>query len=95
MARLTDSEIATLLPEVSGWVIVEEEDMKRLRRTFNFDDFGEALNFTVRVGAVAETEDHHPRITTEWGRVTVTWWSHDQGGIVAADFEMAKRVDDL
>jgi 4a-hydroxytetrahydrobiopterin dehydratase len=53
------------------------------------------LAFTNRVGDLAEAADHHPRIVTEWGRVTLTWWSHDLGGMVTNDFEMAKRVDRL
>jgi 4a-hydroxytetrahydrobiopterin dehydratase len=95
MAKLNDSEIAGLLPQVPEWVVIEEEGMKRLQREFSFGDFAEALAFTNRVGQLAEDADHHPRITTEWGRVTLTWWSHDQGGMVAADIEMAKKVDAL
>ncbi len=95
MAKLTETEIAVLLPSSPGWSVIEEEGTKRLQRKFKFDDFAGALDFTVRVGAIAEEANHHPRITTEWGEVSLTWWSHEQGGIVAADFEMAKRVDDL
>jgi 4a-hydroxytetrahydrobiopterin dehydratase len=95
MAKLSDAEIAELMPQVAGWSVIEEEGMKRLQRAFTFGDFAEALAFTNSVGDLAESADHHPRITTEWGRVTLTWWSHDQGGMVAADIEMAKKVDAL
>ena len=93
MARLSSSEIAELLPQVPGWSVVEEDGMSRLQREFSFGDFVDALAFTNSVGALAEEADHHPRIVTEWGSVTLTWWSHDQGGMVAADIEMAKKVD--
>ncbi|MBT3996273.1 MAG: 4a-hydroxytetrahydrobiopterin dehydratase [Chloroflexi bacterium] len=95
MAKLTEQEIAELLPTAPGWSVVVEEGMGRLQKAFAFDDFAEALAFTNRVGDLAEEANHHPRIVTEWGRVTLTWWSHDLGGIVANDFEMAKRVDAL
>jgi 4a-hydroxytetrahydrobiopterin dehydratase len=95
VAKLTDSEITRLLPEVPGWSVVEEQGMKRLRRTYPFADFAEAIAFTNRVGVLAEDANHHPRIVTEWGSVEITWWSHDQGGMVAADIEMAKKVDEL
>ncbi len=95
MAKLSDIEIADLMPQVADWSVIEEEEMKRLQRVFAFGDFAEALAFTNKVGDLAETADHHPRLTTEWGRVTITWWSHDQGGMVAADIEMAKKVDAL
>jgi len=93
MTKLIDSEIAELLPLVPGWNIVEEEGMKRLHRTYSFENFSDALKFTNKVGEFAERYDHHPRIVTEWGSVTLTWWSHDLGGLVASDFEMARRVD--
>jgi 4a-hydroxytetrahydrobiopterin dehydratase len=95
MAKLSDAEIAELIPQVAGWSVVEEEGMKRLQREFTFGDFAEALAFTNSVGDLAEAANHHPRITTEWGRVMLTWWSHDQGGMVAADIDMAKKVDAL
>ena len=95
MAKLTDFEIRQVLAQIPGWEAVDEEGMKRLQKSFTFGDFADALAFTVRIGELAETADHHPRITTEWGNVTLTWWSHDQGGMVAADIEMAKKVDAL
>jgi 4a-hydroxytetrahydrobiopterin dehydratase len=84
-----------MLPDVPGWEVVIEEGMGRLQKAFVFGDFAEALAFTNRVGDLAEDADHHPRIVTEWGRVTLAWWSHDLGGMVANDFDMAKRVDAL
>ena len=95
MAKLTDFEIKELLPGILGWEAIEEDGMKRLQKSFSFGDFTDALAFTNRVGELAETADHHPRITIEWGNVTLTWWSHDQGGMIADDIEMAKKVDAL
>ena len=95
MAKLSEQEIAELMPAVPGWSVVVEEGIGRLQKTFTFGDFVKALAFTNRVGDLAESANHHPRIVTEWGRVTLTWWSHDLGGMVTNDFEMAKRVDRL
>lgn len=91
--RATAAEIAAFLPEIPGWRLVEREGIQRLERVFAFRDFAEALAFTNRVGAVAETEGHHPVLTTEWGRVTVTWWTHAIGGLHRNDFVMAARTD--
>ena len=93
MARLTDSEITEMISQLPDWSVLEEDGMKRLNREFSFGDFASALEFTNRVGDLAEESNHHPRLVTEWGRVTVTWLSHDEGGMVAADFDMAKKVD--
>ena len=95
MAKLTYSEIAELIEQVPDWSVISEEGMNRLNREFSFDDFAGALGFTNKIGQLAEEADHHPRLVTEWGRVTVTWWSHYEGGMVVADIEMAKKVDAL
>lgn len=95
MAKLTKEEIAELTAQVPAWSVINEEGMDRLYRVFQFTDFATALSFTNKIGQLAEEADHHPRLVTEWGSVTVTWWSHHEGGMVAADIEMAKRVDAL
>lgn len=92
---LSDAEIAALAPQVPQWTIVERDGIKRLERTFRFRDFAEALAFTNKVGELAETEDHHPAILTEWGRVTVTWWTHKIRGLHRNDFIMAAKTDRL
>ncbi len=92
---LSDEEIAALAPHVPEWRIVEREGIKRLERTFRFADFAHALAFTNKVGALAEAEDHHPAIVTEWGRVTVTWWTHKIRGLHLNDFIMAAKTDRL
>ena len=90
---VTEAETRELLPRISEWRVEEEEGVPRLVRTFKFPDFASALAFTVRVGDVAEEEQHHPAITTEWGRVTVQWWTHKIRGLHKNDFIMAAKTD--
>jgi len=92
---LTESEIAVLLPQVPDWRLVEREGIRRLERIFPFPDFATALSFTNRVAAVAEAENHHPAILTEWGQVTVSWWTHKVGGLHRNDFVAAAKTDRL
>jgi 4a-hydroxytetrahydrobiopterin dehydratase len=92
---VTDAEIAELKPLVPTWELVEADGVKRLRRSFEFDDFAEALAFTTRVGTLAEEEGHHPALLTEWGRVTVEWWTHKIRGLHRNDFVMAAKTDEL
>ena len=68
---LTDIEIAELQPQVPEWQVKEVDGMKRLERVFKFKNFAQALEFTNKIGAIAEEENHHPLIITEWGRVTL------------------------
>jgi len=92
---LTDAEIVKLQPQVREWQVAEREGVKRIERVFKFKNFAEALSFTDRVGALAETQGHHPVILTEWGRVTVTFWTHKIRGLHANDFIMAAKTDKL
>ena len=92
---LTDAEIEDLLPQVPQWQVREVDGMKRLERTFKFKNFTQALEFTNKVGAIAEEEDHHPRIVTEWGKVNLQWWTHVIGGLHNNDFIMAAKSDEL
>ncbi len=93
--KVTESEIARLKPQIPEWKIVHKDGIDRLERTFGFSDFAGALNFTNGVGGLAESEGHHPAILTEWGKVTVSWWTHKIGGLHKNDFIMAARTDQL
>ena len=92
---MTDSEIAEFHSQVSDRHIVELDGIKRLRRVFVFDDFAQALHFTNKVGELAEEEAHHPALLTEWGRTTVTWWTHKIKGLHRNDLIMAAKTDGL
>ena len=93
--RLSDEEIASLKPQVSEWRIVEYDGIKQLERIFKQRNFAQALAFTNRVGELAESEGHHPALLTEWGRVTVKWWTHKLKGLHRNDFIMAAKTDYL
>ena len=93
--RATETEVRELKPQIPEWTLLEREGIKRLERVYRFANFAEALSFTNRVGALAEEEGHHPAILTEWGRVTVTLWTHKIRGLHRNDFIMAAKIDSL
>ena len=93
--RVTDAEIADLQPQIPAWTLVEQEGVSRLERSYGFNDFAQALAFTNKVGALAEEEDHHPAILTEYGKVTIAWWTHTIRGLHRNDFIMAAKTDQL
>lgn len=91
--RLSDEELAQARAEIPDWQVVEEDGIKQLERVFRFPDFARALAFTNRVGDLAEQEGHHPVILTQWGRVTVKWWTHAIKGLHRNDLTMAAKTD--
>ena len=92
---VSPEEIAELQPQVPGWELISPDGIPILERAFRFKDFRQALEFTNRVGALAEEEGHHPRIVTEWGRVQVAWWTHKIRNLHRNDFVMAAKLDRL
>ena len=92
---LTEQQINELKPQIADWTVKEVEGVQRLERTFSFHNFSEAVEFTNRVAAIAEAQDHHPLIITEWGRVTVQWWTHKIKGLHRNDFIMASKTDEI
>jgi 4a-hydroxytetrahydrobiopterin dehydratase len=92
---MTAAEVAALRGAIPDWTVVVRDGVARLERVFGFSNFAGALAFTNAVGAIAEAAGHHPALTTEWGRVTVQWWTHAIGGLHRNDFVMAAKTDGL
>ena len=90
---LSEIETAQLIEQIPGWKSVEQDGVPRLERTYKFKNFIEALAFTNQVGEIAEQQDHHPALLTEWGKVSVSWWTHAVGGLHRNDFIMAAKTD--
>ena len=93
--KVTEEQIKELSPQIPAWDLIEVDGVNRLTRTFSFNNFVEALEFTNAVGEIAERENHHPAILTEWGKVTVTWWTHKIKGLHENDFIMSAKTDAL
>jgi 4a-hydroxytetrahydrobiopterin dehydratase len=93
--RLAESEISENKSKLPEWRVYEQTGEYRLERAFTYKDFNQAIAFTNKVAQIANEEDHHPAILTEWGKVTVTWWTHRIRGLSLNDFIMAAKTDKL
>ena len=88
---LKGQDLTDLATELGGdWNLVEEH---HLEKDYKFPDFQQALDFTNRVGAVAEQQNHHPDIVTSWGHTKVTIWTHKIDGLTESDFYFAAKCD--
>ncbi|MCY1281491.1 putative pterin-4-alpha-carbinolamine dehydratase [compost metagenome] len=93
--KVSDEELAELIKQIPDWNIEVRDGHMELEKVFLFKNFKHALAFTNAVGEIAEAEGHHPGLLTEWGKVTVTWWSHSIKGLHRNDFIMAARTDEV
>jgi len=97
--KLSDDEAKEKLAQLPQWKIVQVMEqgspIDHLTRVYNFKNFISALQFTQAVGLLAEEHNHHPAVLTEWGKVTVDWWTHKIKGLHENDFIMAAKTDML
>lgn len=90
---VSDAEAAELLPKIPSWRKEFHDGVEKLIREFNFLEFKDAFEFSYKIASLAEREGHHPAIVTEWGKVTVYWWTHKINGLHVNDFIMAAKTD--
>jgi 4a-hydroxytetrahydrobiopterin dehydratase len=90
---LSTAEARGLLVQTPGWEL--RENGTRLERAYKLKNFREARGFVDRVGALAETEGHHPDITFGWGYATISLHTHKIKGLHENDFIMAAKIDQL
>ena len=90
---LRGEEIKKLLDQLgNGWVVVGDH---HLEKEYTFDDFRQALDFTNRVGELAEQQGHHPDVYLAWGKVKLTLWTHKIDGLTESDFIFAAKSEEL
>ena len=74
----------------NNWKIIEEH---HLEKEYSFKNFKEALDFTIKVGELAENQGHHPDVFVAWGKVKLTIWTHKIDGLTESDFIFAAKAD--
>ena len=90
---LKGEELSRLARQLNaGWQVLNEH---HLEREYKFNNFREALDFTNKVGELAEAQGHHPDIYLAWGKVKLTLWTHKIDGLTESDFVFAAKVDRL
>jgi 4a-hydroxytetrahydrobiopterin dehydratase len=91
-------EAEVLMAQIPGWELVattDGTDPKIITRKYTFKNFKEALEFVNKVGAIAESEQHHPDIELGWGKVNITLSTHTIGGLSNNDFIVAAKINEI
>jgi 4a-hydroxytetrahydrobiopterin dehydratase len=91
MAKLDQREAGERLQKLPGWELQGDA----IRRTFTFGGFPDAVAFVARLAFDAEAADHHPDLTINYKRVTLTYSTHSAGGLTVKDFDGAAAADTL
>jgi len=91
--KVSSSDATIFLKELPDWKIIQKDSVDQLIRKYSFKNFVDALAFTNKIGELAEEFNHHPEIRTEWGKVTLLWWTHKISGLHKTDFILAAKSD--
>lgn len=94
-ARVPATESEQLLQQLPGWKCTSVDGVERLSKSYDFKNFAQALAFANAVGELAEGVNHHPELRVEWGRATVSWWTHSIRGLHRNDYILAAKTDAL
>ena len=89
--KFSEQQVSTALENVPEWGEINGE----ITRTYQFDNFLEAMAFVQKVATYAEQAQHHPDILIRYNKVTLTVSTHDAGGITEKDFDLAAAMDGL
>jgi 4a-hydroxytetrahydrobiopterin dehydratase len=92
---LRATELVTSLAKLEGWKLSGDGASLAIEKTYGFSNFYQTMAFVNAVAYIAHTEDHHPELLIQPRECLVRWRTHAVGGISLADFECARRVDDL
>ncbi len=87
---LKGKELREYLNLLNGWLLVNEE---KIRKTYVFENFIEAIDFVIDVGSLAEDEGHHPDLSVHYNHVTIDLWTHKISGLYENDFILAAKID--
>jgi 4a-hydroxytetrahydrobiopterin dehydratase len=89
---LSDTEIEEALADLDGWSHTDD----KLRKTYEFSDFREAISFIVRLSFYAEEMNHHPELENVYNTVSIALTTHDAGGqVTETDVELASTIEEL
>ena len=89
MKKYSDIEIQTAIKTLNNWILNED----KIEKQFQFKDFSEALAFIVRIGVLAEKQNHHPELYNIYNKVTIALTTHDVSGLSDKDFLLASSID--
>jgi 4a-hydroxytetrahydrobiopterin dehydratase len=92
---VSPDQLSEALQSLPQWEIKVFDNEPHLIRRFLFDNYATGLRFTIKVGEMADTHDHHPLIITAWGKVTIHWWTHTINNIHMNDLILAAKTESI
>lgn len=91
-SSLSRQDVVPLLNQLKDWEVIED---KQIRKSFVTADFAQSLELANKIGAIAESEGHHPDLLVSWGLLRVDLWTHKVNGLTEADFILAAKIDNM
>jgi len=93
--KVTDDELVELIKEIPEWQPITEDSILRLKRSFKFENYSLAVDFSNQVANLAEAEGHHPDVMFGWGYAKIKIFTHKIKGLAESDFILAAKIDKI
>ncbi|MDC0173189.1 4a-hydroxytetrahydrobiopterin dehydratase [Gammaproteobacteria bacterium] len=94
-STLSIDEKTEYMSQLPGWQMISVDTIEQLYKSYPFKSFNAAMAFANKISIIAEQCDHHPRLSIEWAKLSVYWWSHSIGGLHINDLVMAAKTDEI
>lgn len=91
MDTYNEKSAQPILADLKDWSFVNDG----IEKKFAFKNFNEALGFIVRIGLLAEKQNHHPELFNVYNKVNIRLSTHDANGLTDKDFDLAKAIEKL
>jgi 4a-hydroxytetrahydrobiopterin dehydratase len=93
--KATPEQLQAALLQLPDWKLIQVDGTDQLQRIYKLKNFVDAMKLSQAIGEIAEEHNHHPALLTEWGKVTVNWWTHKIKGLHENDLIMAAKTEKL
>lgn len=94
MSALPPDQVSEFLKQLPGWSL-DKESGKKIKKTYQFKNFVQAMKFINHMADIAEEEGHHPDFWVHYNIVDVSLWTHAIDGLSENDFILAAKIDKL
>lgn len=89
MNALDEKEILDNLSKIPKWVYKNDS----LERKIEFSKYIESIEFIYKIAIIAEKQDHHPKLTSDYKSLFIQLTTHDVRGVSQKDFQLANAID--
>lgn len=82
---------------LTGWTLEShtQHGTPCLSKSWTLPSFEAAVERFNQIALLAQAQDHHPEVLSNYAHLQVRIWTHDVAGLTHKDFALAHAIDQL